>query len=80
MQTQVRLYFGDEGSYVALRAGSGREEFRSGADVESLGTSEVVAEMLRVFPSRWTVHARAGVTRLGEGNSLVTALSLGRRY
>ena len=80
LQAQVRRYFDDAGSYVALRAGTGREDIRTGPDVESLENNEIVGEIVRVFPSRWTFNARAGVTHLGEGDNFTGAVAVGRRF
>jgi YaiO family outer membrane protein len=75
-QATARRYFGDGGSYLGARAGTARDEIRSGADVRALQRNEAVLEGLYVAPSRWTVQGRAG----GTSDGIVAALAVGRRF
>jgi YaiO family outer membrane protein len=79
-QGLARRYMGDEGAYFGLRAGTARDEIRSGLDVIALDEREFAAEALWVVRSRWTVAGRAGIaTRNGDERAL-GAVTLGLRY
>ena len=75
-QASARRYFGDDGTYLGVRAGTARDELRSGVDVQALERSEAVVEGLYIAPSRWTVQGRAGASDDG----LIAAVALGRRF
>lgn len=74
-QLVVRRYFGDEGHYYGLRAGVGRDEIRSGSDLDSLDRTEVVAEALLPVSRGFVVNVRAGG---GEGK-MTGMVALGYR-
>jgi YaiO family outer membrane protein len=79
-QALARRYFGDEGSYLGLRAGTARDEFRSGLDLIALDEREVAGEALWVLQSRWVIAGRAGLVRRGGDDRARAALSLGMRW
>jgi len=75
-QASARRYFGDDGTYLGVRYGTGRDEIRSGVDVQSLDRHEGVVEGLYIAPSRWTLQGRAGATDEG----FLAAAAVGRRF
>lgn len=79
-QALARRYFGDDGSYLGLRAGTARDEFRSGLDVIALDEREFAAEALWIVQSRWVIGGRAGLVRRGGDDRARAALSLGLRW
>lgn len=79
-QALARRYFGDEGAYAGLRAGTARDEIRSGVDVIALDERELTAEAMWVVRSRWTIGGRAGVARRAGDNRALAAVTLGLRY
>jgi YaiO family outer membrane protein len=79
-QMLARRYFGDGGTWLGARAGLGRDEIRSGSDVEAFDSKEIVAEGYLVSAARWTLRGRAGVTRLGDDPGFTGALAVGRRF
>lgn len=79
-QALARRYLNDDGSYVGVRAGLGRDEIRSGSDIDAFDSTEVVAEAFVITRARWTLRARAGATRLGDEPGFTGAFALGRRF
>jgi YaiO family outer membrane protein len=79
-QTLVRRYFSDDGTYLGIRGGVARDEIRSGADLEALDHSALIAEGQYVSSGRWLVSGHVGDTRLDEGEGFVIAATLGWRY
>ncbi len=83
-QGLARRYVGDEGAYLGLRAGTARDEIRSGLDVIALDEREIAAEALWIVRSRWTarwtVGGRAGIATRNGDDRAVAAFTLGLRY
>lgn len=79
-QALARRYLSDDGSYVGLRAGLGRDEIRSGSDLEAFDSTEVVAEAFVITRERWTLRGRAGATRIGDEPGFTGAFAIGRRF
>ncbi|HEX8618924.1 MAG TPA: YaiO family outer membrane beta-barrel protein [Thermoanaerobaculia bacterium] len=79
-QGVARRYLGEEGAYVGLRAGTARDEIRSGLDVIALDEREIAAEALWIVQSRWTLGGRAGVATRNGDNRALAAFTLGLRY
>lgn len=79
-QAMARRYLNDDGSYVGVRAGLGRDEIRSGSDLEAFDSTEVVAEAFLISRTRWTIRGRAGATRIGDEPGFTGAFALGRRF
>ena len=69
-QLVIRRYVGDEGHYFGFRAGLGRDEIRSGSDLDSLDRTEVVAEALVPIARSFVVQVRAGGGE-GKGTAMV---------
>jgi YaiO family outer membrane protein len=73
-QLLIRRYFADR-SYAGIRIGTGREEIRSAADIETLDQREAVAEL------RWQFERAHVEMRAGGGSERRTALiALGWRF
>jgi YaiO family outer membrane protein len=79
-QLLARRYFGDDGSYLGIRAGSAREEIRTVADVVGLDQTDVVAEGRYVSAQRWTLSGRAGVNDIGDDGRFTGAVTVGWRF
>lgn len=79
-QLLARRYYGDEGSYLGIRAGAAREEIRTAVDVVGLDEHDLVAEGRYVSPRRWTVTGRAGVNDVGNDGHFTGAVTLGWRF
>jgi YaiO family outer membrane protein len=74
-QLVIRRYVGDGGHYFGFRAGVGRDEIRSGSDLDSLERTEFVAEALVPISRGFVVNVRAGG---GEGKA-TAMVALGYR-
>ena len=75
-QAHVRRYFGERASYIGVRAGEGREDVRSAADVATLETTEGAVEGMFALDELWRVYGRVGAR---DGNVALGA-AIGRRF
>lgn len=69
-QLTIRRYVGDEGHYFGFRAGAGRDEIRSGSDLDSIERTEFVAEALAPISRRFVINVRAGGGE-GKGTAMI---------
>lgn len=70
-QFVIRRYVGDEHHYFGFRVGVGRDEIRSGSDLDSLDRTEVVAEALVPVAQGFAFHVRAGGGE-GKGTAMIS--------
>jgi YaiO family outer membrane protein len=77
VNVNVRRYSGDGREYVGIRAGEGRAEIRSGADLDVLSSREIVIESRFDVTGPWFAELRGGV---GSSDRVIAGATLGRRF